>query len=169
MAKSTKPFTSIQPDMFQQLAEVTALEAQGAQDLDINLELMAATKHALREARQLGFGRERIVERMNLCLPEADKKDQVTLRQLNAWTAHSKEYHNMPARYLPAFCWATQSLMPLMALIQPLGYDLVDGREQLVAELGSKLLDQAKARRDIKRLEQILHPRNTAFKKGLKP
>lgn len=159
MAKERKKFTSIQPDLFQELAEATALEARDAQDLDINLELMAATKHAIREARQLGYSRERIVERMNLCLPEAAKKDQITLRQLNAWTAHSKEYHNMPARYLPAFCWATQSLLPLLALVQPLGYDLVDGREQLVAQLGSKLLDQARARRDIKRLEQILHPR----------
>jgi hypothetical protein len=159
VAKERKKFTSIQPDLFQELAEATALEARDAQDLDINLELMAATKHAIREARQLGYSRERIVERMNLCLPEAAKKDQITLRQLNAWTAHSKEYHNMPARYLPAFCWATQSLLPLLALVQPLGYDLVDGREQLVAQLGSKLLDQARARRDIKRLEQILHPR----------
>ena len=102
MANGRKNFSSIQGDLFQQLAEQSALEAQQAQDLDINLELMGAINQAIREGKQRGLSRERIVERMNFCLPDLERS--ITLRQLNAWTAQSKEYHEFPARYLPAFC-----------------------------------------------------------------
>ena len=153
MAKSKPLSTTIQADLFQQLAEKTAIEAKDAPFLDINLELMGGINKAIREARVQGMGREHIADRMNLCLAE---DDQVTSRQLNAWTATSKEHHNFPARYLPAFCWATQCMHPLIMLVQCLGYELVDGRDQLAAELGNKLLAEAKNRREIKQLQSIL-------------
>jgi len=153
MAKRKQLSTSIQADMFQQLAERTAIEAKEAPFLDINLELMGGINKAIREARVNGMGREHIIERMNLCL---EATDQITLRQLNAWTAASKESHNFPTRYLPAFCWATQCMQPLLMLVQCLGYELVDGRDQLAAELGNKLLAEAKNKREIKQLQTIL-------------
>jgi hypothetical protein len=154
VAKTRKSFTPIQPDLFQQLAEKTALEALTAQDLDIELELMGAVTHAIREAKKTGHSRERIVERMNLCLPDADER--ITLRQLNAWTAASKEHHQFPARYIPAFCWATQCLQPLLILAQCIGYDLVDHRDQIAAELGNKQVVVARTQREIRQLRGML-------------
>lgn len=153
MARNQKSITSNQHDLFHQLAETTALEAKEAPFLDINLEFMGAVNYAIREARVMGSSREHIVDRMNLCLGDTDK---ITLRQLNAWTAASKEQHNFPVRYLPAFCWATRCIQPLTMLVKCLGYDLVDGRDQLAAELGNKLLDDARTKREIKQLQTLL-------------
>lgn len=154
MVKRRKLISSIQGDLFQQLAEQTALEAQQAQDLDINLELMGAINQAIREAKQRGMSRERIIDRMNLCLPDLERG--ITLRQLNAWTAQSKEYHEFPARYLPAFCWATGSVLPLLMLAQAIGHDLVDRRDQVALELGQKLVAQAQLTRDVNSLKKLL-------------
>jgi hypothetical protein len=154
VVKRRKLISSIQGDLFQQLAEQTALEAQQAQDLDINLELMGAINQAIREAKQRGMSRERIIDRMNLCLPDLERG--ITLRQLNAWTAQSKEYHEFPARYLPAFCWATGSVLPLLMLAQAIGHDLVDRRDQVALELGQKLVAQAQLTRDVNSLKKLL-------------
>jgi len=153
MVRRKQLSTSIQADMFQQLAERTAIEKKEAPFLDINLELMGAINKAIREARVNGMGREHIVDRMNLCL---DKTDQITLRKLNAWTAASKESHNFPARYLPAFCWATQCMLPMSMLVQCLGYQIVDGRDQLAVEYGNALLEEAQTKRKLKELQGIL-------------
>lgn len=153
MAKRRAVSTSVQGDLFQQL-EAPALAAQRAQDLDIGPELLGAVNQAIRLAKRDGLSRERIVERMNLCLPDAERP--VTLRQLNAWTAQSKEFHEFPARYLPALCWATGSLLPLLTLAQALGHDLADRRDQAALELGQKLVHQARLGRDVKLLKKML-------------
>lgn len=154
MAKAREHFSSVQADLFQRLAERDALEAQAAQDLDIGPELLGAVNQAIREAKRGGLSRDRIVERMNLVLP--DQGRPITARQLNAWTAHSKEYHEFPARYLPAFCWATGSIAPLLVLAQAVGHDLVDGREQAALALGERLVAHARLGRDIRNLKKTL-------------
>lgn len=154
MAKTAKKITSIQGDIFQQLAEQTAMEAADAVDLDIGLELLGAIHTAIRDAKKRGLGRERIVERMNLCLPDLEKP--LTLRQLNAWTAQSKEFSEFPARYLPAFCWATESVLPILAMAQSINHDLVDLRESKALELGKTLVESANLSRRAKTLKQQL-------------
>lgn len=154
MAKRREKFTSIQGDLFQRLAEQDALEAMTAQDLDVGPELMGALHLAIREAKKRGLSRERVVERMNLCLPDMERP--VTLRQLNAWTAASKEFHEFPARYLPAFCWATGSIAPLLVLAKAIGHDLVDSRDLRALELGTKLVDRARLSRDINEIKREL-------------
>lgn len=140
--------------MFQQLAEASLLESPRAQDLGIELELMGAVNFAIREARKRGLGRERLIERMNLCL--ADAGETVTLRQLNSWTAASKEHHSFPAKFLPAFCWAAQCAKPLLVLVECIGFDLVDQRDQLAVELGNKQVAIARAQREIRQLKNLL-------------
>lgn len=154
MVKPEEKITPIQPDFFQRLAEQDALDAEQAQDLDIGLELRGAITGAIRDAKKRGLSRPRIVERMNLCLPDAEKK--ITLRQLNAWTANSKEYHEFPARYLPAFCWATGSILPLLVLAHAINHDIVDRRDQAVLELGQKLVAKAQLGREVNSLKKLL-------------
>jgi len=83
---------------------------------------------------------------MNLCLPNLPRA--LTKRQIDAWTAASKEYHEFPVRYLPAFCWATQSEQPLRIAAQALGFDLVDEREQVAMRLGQMRVDKARLSRE---------------------
>lgn len=152
MAKRRENFSSEQADLFQRLT-TDALEVN-AQDLDIHLELLGAINEAIREGKKRGLSRERIVERMNLCLPDLEKP--ITVRQFYAWTAQSKEYSEFPARYLPAFCWATGSILPLVALAKAINYELVDRRDRAALELGTKAVQHAQLAREISHLKKQL-------------
>jgi len=123
-----------------------------APDLDIHHEMLGAIALALKEAKKRGLGRELVVDRMNLCLPELVKP--ITKRQLDSWTAESKEYSEFPARFLPAFCWACMCDAPLATGPRSMGYDLVDRADEAALEMGRLRLQQAeiaKREREIKR------------------
>lgn len=146
MVTRTAVATTNQPDLFQHL-DAAPLGAQSdAPDLTLNVELIAALRAALRDARALyGYSRERVVDRMNACL---DRTDQVTVRQLNAWTAVSQEKKNFPSAWLPAFCWATRSLGPFQALLHPLGFEPADQADRMAQRLGELELECARLRRE---------------------
>lgn len=143
-----------QHDLFLPLAQPAVIGAPNAPHLNIELELRGKIGQAIREARSLGYGRERIVERMNLALPDQDR--DITLRQLNCWTAESKQYHPFPLRYLAAFCWATGSDAPLRMVSHALGFDLVDAREAAAKRLGDAHIEIARLRREAGALTRTL-------------
>lgn len=143
---------TVQPDLFQRLIDHEPdYLAANAPDLDIEQEFMGAIKYALRLAKKNGLSRERIVDRMNLCLPESL---YVTKRQLDAWCAESKEYHHFPAIHLAAFTWATNGVIsPLKVISEALGLHLVDENQIMAAELGKTMLikvNASKTEREIK-------------------
>ena len=144
-------FTPDQGDFFPGLAE--PWDAGNAPALDLGAELIGALCGALREARDRGLGRERVVDRINLCLAPDQR---ITLRQLNTWTAPSAEGKRFPAEYLPAFCWATGSLAPFAALLAPIHHEPIDRRDQLAAELGRAEVEAARLRRSANDLRKRL-------------
>jgi len=153
MEKESVKITSNQPDFFQMLIDHEPdYLAANAPDMDIEQEFMGAIKYALRIAKKNGLSRERIVDRMNLCLPE---QLYVTKRQVDAWCAESKEYHHFPAIYLGAFIWATNgTTTPLTVIAQVLGMHLLDANQHAAAELGHTMLTKAsatKTEREIKK------------------
>lgn len=123
-------------------------------DLDIHFELLGAINTALRQARSDGMSRQRIVDAMNTLLPEM--QHPITLRQLNAWTAASKEYSEFPARYLPAFCAATDCELPVRVLAQAITHELVDACEFAAKQLGETQIEAARLRRAARALERQL-------------
>lgn len=155
-AKPSRKFSSDQqPDLFAGLAEPAVIGRANAPDLDIGPELIGAIHEAQRQAReQLRAGRERIAERMTLALPELGR--EITKRQLDAWMADSKEFHELPARYLPALCWALGSEEPLRVIARALGYELVDARESALKELGESQIGIARLRRKVGALTKRL-------------
>lgn len=155
MAKPPKYFTPEQADLFQQFARhEAALYDDTAPDLDIELELLGAITYAIREAKKHGLSRERIVERMNACLPQ---EKRITKRQLDSWTANSKEHHKFPAEYLPAFCWAVRGIVaPIEVLTRALGLGLIDEHEHLATELGKTAVRRAQLARAERELKQKL-------------
>ncbi|MCK5772034.1 hypothetical protein [Algiphilus sp.] len=134
---------SDQPDLFQQLEEPTPPPHL---DLDIGPELLGALHTALRQARTRGLSRERVVDAMNRYLPDLARP--ITLRQLNAWTAASKEFSEFPARYVAAFCVATECDLPMRVLASAIGADLYDAREADARRLGESLIEAARLRRE---------------------
>lgn len=154
--KAKQKFTSNQGELFQQL-RLAPSSNDGAVDLDINLELLGAINSAIRSAKARGMGRDRIVDRMNQLLPDGVN---VTVRQLNSWTAVSQEYKEFPARYLPAFCAACDSDLPMRALVEPIGRALVDAREIAEAELGRSLVESARLAMRQRELKKTLGDTN---------
>lgn len=150
LPKQVAASSTNQGDLFQRLEAPAA----PAVDLDIHFELLGALTHAIREAKARGLSRARIVDAMNRLLP--DLEDPVTERQLNAWTAASKEHHHFPARYLAAFCAATECDLPLRTLANALGLDLVDGREAAAKRLGESLVQSARLKREQRELTRSL-------------
>ncbi|HVT35744.1 MAG TPA: hypothetical protein VHE37_09170 [Nevskiaceae bacterium] len=150
MANRGQFFSSAQGDFFQRLEEAPPTAA----DLDIGLELLGAINTAIREAKGRGMSRDRIVERMNDLLPDAPK--QITKRQLDAWTAQSKEHHEFPARYLPAFCAATDCELPLRVLAQAIGRELVHARDLAAKRLGENIIERARLKREERDLARQL-------------
>jgi len=158
--KNTPSFTSKpadQGDLFMRLSnhEPDYLAAN-APELDIEQEFMGAIKHTLRTARKHGLSRDRIVDRMNLCLPE---DLYVTKRQIDAWCAASQEYKHFPAIYLAPFIWAVGGIVsPLEVITRVLGLHVIDEHEQMAAELGRTTLIKVQANnkeRDIKKAFQL--------------
>jgi hypothetical protein len=54
---------------------------------------------------------------------------------LDAWVAESKDGHRLPAEYLPAFCLATGSSLPLEVVCRHLGLFLMPGDDALRSEI----------------------------------
>lgn len=150
MANRPNSFCPEQGDFFQRLAEAPAAPV----DLDIHQELLGAISQCIREAKSRGLSRERIVERMNLVLPDIERP--ITLRQMYAWTATSKEYSEFPARYLPAFCWAVECDLPLRVLAAAITRDLVDARDQMALRLGQLNVTKAQLTREERALRARL-------------
>jgi len=137
--KNNNSFTSDQPDLFQQVGGMTPTHlSDNAPDLDIRLELLAGIKEALRQAARHGLGRERIIDRMNLCLPD---ESQITKRQFDGWTAKSSEDRPFPAEMLPPLIWALRGVLtPLEVITKALGLHVIDEQEALAKQLGETIL-----------------------------
>jgi len=140
VVKRAQKITTNQLDLYQQ-ADDDEFAPENAPDLDINQQMLGAYDTAIKLAKRLGLSRARIVERINLCLPELERP--LTLRQLNSWTAASQEYKEMPARYLPAFCWATTCDMPLHVMANSMALTCANADDQAALELGRLELSAA--------------------------
>jgi len=151
--KNNKKITSDQGDLFQKIAgHEPGYISPNAPELDIELDFMVEIKKALRESKKHGLSRERIIERMNLCLPESL---HITKRQLDAWCAESKEYHHFPAIYLPAFIWATRGMLtPIKVIAESISLVVLDENEQTVIELGQEHLNHIQALNKIRALKK---------------
>ena len=141
--KAAPAFSSEQGELFGLLAQPSVLEAPNAPALDLGPELVGALNHSIREARQLyNYSRENIVDRMALCLGQP-----VTKRQLDAWTATSREQHRFPLEFTAAFCWATRSAHVLTVIAEAIGFEMVDAQEAAAKQLGEIEVERYRLRR----------------------
>ena len=107
--------------------------------------------------RNSGLGRDRFLDRINLCLRDTGQK--VTKIQLNKWLSPSQD-NCVPAWVMPAICWALNSIEPMTALLNPLGFKPADMRADLLrqkAELDINGKLRQKESREIERaLQQLM-------------
>lgn len=143
MAKTDQFFSGEQGDLLRQLDDLDdLLHTDTPPDLDIADEFRGAMSFMLREANKRGISRDRIVDRMNMCLPEKSKA--ITKRKLDSWMARSKEDHPFPAVYLPALSWAcTGMVASIEIIVRAVGMHLISDHELLAKELGEVAISKS--------------------------
>jgi len=102
--------------------------------LNPTFRLKAALRQAMAESR---YSRQQIAERMNERAQVEGlglgRGGRMTVAVLDAWAAGSKR-HLPPAELIPLFCWAAESLLPLMALAECVEAELITGEERRLLE-----------------------------------
>lgn len=114
-----------QQDLLDQM-DLDLLHTENAPSLDLEIDVIATIKQCERNCM---LGRDRIVDRINLCLRDTGRKP-VTKTQYNKWMAPTQE-NTPPAWVMPSICWALGSIEPLNALLNPLGFKPADMRADL--------------------------------------
>jgi hypothetical protein len=125
-----------------------------------------ALKRALNLAvRESGLSRAQVADRLNEVLAleglrTRGREGAVSLALLEKWLAPGDQAAVMPAKFLPAFCRVTGSLLPLMALARPLGAEVIGPEDQVLLELARALMAERQAARRRRRLEEEWKSRN---------
>jgi hypothetical protein len=153
-AKRQRDFSSDQGELFAQMEEPPVVHRANAPDLTIAAELRGSIDAAMRRAKARGISRDRIADRMNLALPGIDRL--ITKRQVDSWMADSKEFHRLPAEWLPAFCWAVEDEGAAKVIVHALGNEMVDAREVAAKALGDAHVQIAALRRKVGELTRRL-------------
>ncbi len=142
-----------QRDLLDQL-DLDLLNTENAPILDLELDVIAIIKQCERNS---GLGRDRFLDRINLCLRDTGQK--VTKIQLNKWLSPSQD-NCVPAWVMPSICWALNSIEPMTALLNPLGFKPADMRADMLrqkAELDINGKLRQKESREIERaLQQLM-------------
>jgi hypothetical protein len=142
-----------QRDLLDQL-DLDLLNTENAPSLDLELDVIAIIKQCERNS---GLGRDRFLDRINLCLRDTGQK--VTKIQLNKWLSPSQD-NCVPAWVMPSICWALNSIEPMTALLNPLGFKPADMRADMLrqkAELDINGKLRQKESREIERaLQQLM-------------
>lgn len=92
-----------------------------------NLNPIPRLKSAMQQAlKDSPLSRNEVIDAINKIaaiegLTTGGRAQRVTLAQLDKWVAPGTRQHLIPLKYLPLFCHVTGSLLPLQALVQPLG------------------------------------------------
>ena len=149
MVNDQQKITPNHLDLFSHLEQCT-LETQNAPSLDLELELCAAVKAAIYACP---YSRDQVVDRMNLCLRDSNAKN-VTKRRLDHWLAPSQSDNHFPFHYVPALCWATQSILPVQRLLMPLGHEAVDVRDKEVLEYGQLEVEKSRLIRQMNKMKK---------------
>jgi len=110
-----------------------------------------APKWLARAIRRSGKDRAEIAEEMSrLC------GEPVSIHQINAWTAQSRQLHNFPLKYLPAFLVATGDFEVAQNTAEAAGCEWLVGRERAMAEITRRQLLIRRKQAEIERLEALV-------------
>lgn len=102
--------------------------AYEAGSFDIDRRLRELLSEGL---RQCDVDRYEVAARMSRLVGR-----EITKSHLDSWTAESKEMHNIPFKYVPAFCYVTGYKEPLRLAAEMVQCYLLESEEALLAELG---------------------------------
>jgi len=125
-----------QPSLFEQVS------------LDPTNRVKSAMREALKECR---LSREQVVDEINRLAGVEGIKTKVSLSLLDKWVAASAN-HLIPWKLLPIFCQVTKSILPLQALVAPLGLQVIGPSEIKILEWGKVELQRRALSKKTRRL-----------------
>lgn len=152
--KSQQSFSTNQGFLFPEVEPVPVIQRPNAPDLTIAANLRGRIDAAMRRAKGRGISRDRIADRMNLALPGLDRP--ITKRVVDSWMADSKEFHRLPAEFVPAFCWAVEDDGAAEVIVQAIGMEMIDAHQAAAKALGEAHAQIAQLRRQIGALTRRL-------------
>ncbi|WP_027190047.1 hypothetical protein [Fundidesulfovibrio putealis] len=104
--------------------------------LDVTLRVKAALREVLSECPK---SREAIAELMSAAARKEGLAEEgrtpVSPDMLDKWVSSSATAHRMPYHYLTIFCFVTDSLLPIQAMLAPLCARAVTGEDMDLLEL----------------------------------
>ncbi len=154
-AKTKRVISSNQGDLFPGLDQPPVIHRPNAPDLTVAAAFLGMVDAAMRRAASSrNLSRARIADRMNQALPGVKKA--ITERMVNSWMADSKEFHKLPAEYLPAFCWAVEDDSAMHVLVNALGCEMVDAEALAAKQIGEHTVEIAVRRRHVALLTRKL-------------
>lgn len=124
-----------------------------------SLNPVSRLKAAMRQAIKGGrYSREQICERMDkLASSEGlrtGRSDRISLATLDAWVAESKTGHVIPLELLPAFCMASESMLPMQVMAASVGMQVIDERDAKILTLAKMEIETKKLARQKRRLQR---------------
>ena len=138
-----------QRDLLDQL-DLDLLNTENAPSLDLELDVIAIIKQCERNS---GLGRDRFLDRINLCLRDTGQK--VTKIQLNKWLSPSQD-NCVPAWVMPSICWALNSIEPMTALLNPLGFKPADMRADMLRQKAELDINGKLRQKESREIERAL-------------
>jgi hypothetical protein len=151
MSKSRKKIDDRQMNLFDFLQKLSASAATPAVD-EGSLDISDRLRRSLTEAiKQSNLSRWELAGRMSHLLGR-----EVTKYTLDTWTAESKEYHRMPAEFLPAFCQAAKCLEPLRVMAEAAGMFALPGPDALRSEIQRLAEEERRIRAEKRKRELFL-------------
>ena len=125
-----------------------APQAMGG-SLNISLQLRHALTQAIKDSP---YSRAEIATAMTELVFGEGGAGEITIAQINAWTAPTKADWRFPLEYLPAFVQATGGVWLVDWLAQKCGCRALRGEQAVLVEMSAKEVLRRKAEAEAKRL-----------------
>lgn len=111
----------------------------------VSLNPIPELKRMMRLAiKESGCSREEISDRMSDLAEVEGMGREISFDSFQSWLKNEDNRH-IPIEFVPIFCKATGSLLPLQAFIVPLGATIIQEKDLAALELGQAILMKRKA------------------------
>ena len=110
----------------------------------------------------VGEGRKALPDKINAVASASGVKlttgntRSISKDTLDKWLSPSDESHPPSLLAVLAFCLATESPVPLRAMLRPLGLDIMTEEDRKLCEYARTLIEQKKMRKRLRKLEDEL-------------
>jgi hypothetical protein len=121
-------------------------KAGAGEEFGRSLNVTSDLKKALQRAiKDCGLSRIQIADRMNELLQKEGMDEEVSLDVINSWTKDDPK-RLIPTKFIPFFCEATSSILPIVAMARINGATVIKGELVQILEIGLAEYEKRRAK-----------------------